>query len=299
MVFNATVTNRYAYITTPQDIARVIVLDVCQKPVRIRNGFYEFLQFGTGLQPKSSSCLSGSSVQSCNCNSPTQAYERDTVVTLTEQTVSPATIRFYPSDASDLGRRILVQGTDQNGEKILSVDPETQAAILGEYITLTLPFVDTVNQFSTITGILKAQTIGAVQIFQVDPDTGTQTELSSMEPREITAAYRRYLLNGLPTKCCNTTCGTVQVDTQVKFDFMPVQADPDYLLIQSLPALVEEAQAIRYSRLDSPNAAQFEQKHHARALQLLFGQLDHYLGKTQTAVNVPIFGSQRMKLQPR
>lgn len=299
MTFNATVTNRYAYIVTPQDVARVIVMGICQSPMRIRNGFYEFLQFGAGLQPRPSSCVSSVGGQSCNCNTTMQAYERDNVVTLTDQTVSPATIRFYPADASDLGKRILVQGNDQNGQPILSTDPETQAAILGEYVALTLPFVDTVNQFTKITGILKAQTSGQVQIFQVDPDTGAQTEISSMEPREITASYRRYLLNGLPTKCCNTTCGTTQVDTQVKFDFMPVQADPDFLLIQSLPALIEEAQAIRYSRLDSPNATQFEQKHHARALQLLFGQLDNYLGRTQTAIGVPIFGSQKLRLSPR
>lgn len=299
MVFNVSVGgDRYAYIVTPADIARVIVMDVCDKPVQIRNGFYEFLQFGIGLQPKPTACVIGSNSQSCNLHSTMQAYERDNTVTLTDQTVSPATIRIYPTNSADLGRRILVQGTDQNGQVIYGVDTVTKAAILGEYVTITLPYADTVNQFTKLTGLLKDQTVGDIQIFQVDPTTGTQTEISSMSPNEITAQYRKYLLNGLPTRCCTTGCGTVQITAQVKFDFVPVQSASDYLLIQNLPALIEEGQSIRYSRMDSPKAAELEMKHHARALALMNGQLDHYFGKTQTAINVPIFGSNRLRAQP-
>jgi hypothetical protein len=299
MVFNVTVgPGRYAYITTPNDIARVIVLDVCQTPIRLRNGFYEFLEFGTGLQPRPTSCLSGAQGQACNNGSTTQAYERDVVPTLTDQTISPATIRIYPSDAGDVGRRILVQGADQNGNTILSVDTTTQQAILGEYVTLKLPFVDTLNQFSKVTGFLKALTVGQVQIFEVDPVTAAQSQISAMEPHEVTAAYRRYLINGLPLQCCNGTSGIVQVTAQVKMDYVPVMSDSDYLIIQSLPALIEECQSIRYSRMDAPKSIDFEAKHHAKALSLLFGQLDHYLGKTNTAIRVPIFGSNKPRLQP-
>ncbi len=295
MRFNVSVSNRHAYITTPNNIARVIVTDVCNKPVKMRNGFYEFLQYGSGLQPKPSSC---SSVQSCACHIDTAVYDRDNVVTLTDQTVSPAKIRFYPTDTSDLGNRILVQGTDQNGQTVTSLDPVTQSTILGEYVSLAFPFVDTVNSFTTLTGFLKDKTIGMAQVFQVD-SSGNEFALSSMEPRETTPYYRRYLLNGLPIHCCDTSCGNVNVTTQVKFDFVPVLSDSDYTIIQSLPALIEEVQSIRFSRLDSANAVKFEEKHHARALQLLFGQLTHYLGTTTTAISIPIAGSDKFRLQPR
>lgn len=299
MVFNVTVSNRNGYIITPTDIARIIVMDVCQKPVRIRNGFYEFLEFSPGLRPRPTTCLTGATGQACSCSSPMQAYERDTVVTLSNLNVSPSIIRFYPTNSGDLGKRILVQGTDQNGQIVYGVDPVTQSAILGEYVTLTLPYVDTINSFNTLTGFVKDQTIGPIQVFQVD-SSGNQTALSSMEPNEVTPLYRRYLLDGLPLNCCNNaTSGTVQVTAQVKYDYVPVQSDSDCTLIQSLPALIEECQSIRYSRMDSKNAPQLEAKHHAKALQLLFGQIDHYLGKTNTAINVPIFGSNKMRLQPQ
>lgn len=289
MVFNASVTDQVAYVTTPRDVARLIVTDVCKIPVRIRNGFYEYLQFGAGLKP-----------DTCNsyCNRVKQAYERDNVVTLSSLLSTPQLIRFYITDSVDVGKRVLVQGEDQNSQDVISTDPNTQQAIQGEYVVMDQPFSTTINQFSTITAILKDVFLGKVQIFQVNPDTDAENVLSSMEPQETSASYRRYVFDGLPSNCCNTGSGIVQISAQVKLDFIPVVSDPDFLLIQSIPALIEEAQAIKYSRMDSRNAAQLEIKHHARAIQLLNGQLDHYFGKTQTAIGVSLFGSDKLKTQP-
>lgn len=294
MRFNVQVTNRYAYVITPHDIARLIVLDVCQTPVRIQNGFYEFLEFGIGLQPKAS-CTSS---QQCACSVQAQAYERANVVTLYDQTINPAIIRLYPGDPSDYGRRVLLQGKDQNGKPVLGVDPSTRQSILGEFINLELPFSDSLNSYSQITGIQKGAMLGQLTINQVDPVTYYESNLSVMEPNEYTASYRKYLINGLPVNCCNTSSGIVQITAQAKLDFVPVLSDSDYLLIQNIPALIEEAQSIKYSSMDSSNAPNLEAKHHAKALQLLFGQIDHYMGKTNTAIRVPIFGSDRPKLQP-
>lgn len=290
MRFNVTVTQSYAYIVTPYDIARVILMDVCQKPVFIRNGFYEYLQFGVGLQPK------GCTTQVCSPNT-MQAFERDTVFTLNDFASTPMLLRVYPTDSADVGRRIVLQGPDQNGVPVTAVDTNTQASILGETVYLTLPFSTSVNQFSGITGILKDETVGRVQVFMIDPTTGNSSLLTQMEPHETTAQYRRYLINGLPCGCCSPTPGPVQVSAQCKLDFVPVVSPSDYLTIPNIPALMEEVQAIRYSRMDSPDAARNEAKHHAKAIQLLNGQLDHFLGKTRTAINVPLFGSDRLMPQ--
>jgi len=287
MGFTVQPSHRNAYITTPRDIARLTDIDVCNHPIHIRNGFYEFLEFGAGLKPN---CCKGS------CQQGTQAFERDSVVTLTDLiTTAPQTIRLYPTDPADTGKRFLIQGKDQNGMPVTSVDNITKQTISGENVYLTFPFVDTVNEFTVITGISKEQTIGQVQIFQVDDETGAENPLSNMDPGETTASYRRYFLNGLPCRCCNSPTGQVQVTAQAKLDFVPVQSDADYLIIQSIPAVIEEVQARRYSRMDSKLAASQEQKHHAKALSILFGQLDHYLGKTNTAISVPLFGSQRVR----
>lgn len=306
MVFNVATPvtcGRFGYITTPHDISRIILLDVCQQPTRIRNGFYEFLEFGIGLQPRQTgACCSnlpaGSTIGLFSCGQISEAYERDSVATLLDLNSSAQTIRVYPQNTLDVGRRIVIQGADQNGKEVLGVDQNTQKAILGETIFLQFPFVDSVNQFTTITGILKDQTVEPVQILQVNPSTGVESDLSSMEPQETTAQYRKYLINGLPSQCCNQPFGQVQVTAQCKLDFVPVQSDSDYLIIPNIPAIIEEVQSKRYSAQDSPAAAQLEEKHHRKALAYLFGQLDAIYGKVNTAITVPIFGSDRLRRQP-
>jgi hypothetical protein len=290
MLFNVPVSNFTGYITAPREIARIEVLDICNRPRRIRNGFYEYLQFGTGKQPRP-----------CNqvCRGITQAFERDNVPTLIDFPASgPQTIRIYPSNNADLGKLVQVQGADQNGQTVLGVDPITGAAIIGEQVPLVIPFATAAFKYQTITGLMKDPTLGPVTIFTVDPATGQQTLLSSMEPDETTAAYRRYLLNNIPPHCCNQPTGLVQVDAQCKLDFIPVLNDTDYLIIQNIPALIEQCASIRWSKMDSAQALAKEASTHKKALQLLCGQLDHFYGKTNTAIGMQIFGSDRLRPQP-
>lgn len=287
------VNNAYAYVTTPREIARLIVMSVCQTPIHIRNGFYEYLQYGPGLKPKA--CTGG-----YTCGDPMEAIERDSVVTLASLLSTAQTIRIYTTDTRDLGRRVLVQGKDQNSQVVMTTDPGTGKSAPGEYMVITSPFTDSVNTFSTISGIQKDETWGTIQFFQVDPTTGTEVALSSMEPSEGQALYRRYLVNGIPNTslCCTTNAGTVQLTAQGRLDFIPVQNETDYLTIPNVPALIEESMSIRFGRMDSPAAAQQSGLHHQKALALLNGQLDKYSGKTNTAISVPIFGSNKLRRQP-
>ena len=284
----ASVNCQAAYVTTPREIARLIVMDICNHPVRIRNGFYEYLQFGRGLRPKT--CRTG-------CGDTFQAYERDNVVTLAPLLSTPQTIRIYPTDARDSGLRVLLQGLDANSQVILTTDPATGLSAPGEYVVLKFPFVDSVNLYSTINGLQKDQTYGPLQFFQVDPTTAAEAALSAMEPMEAAANYRRYLIAGIPNVnlCCTSPTNPLQITAQGRIDFIPVVNETDYLTLPCVPALIEEAQSIRYSKMDG--GAQQSAIHHARAIALLNGQLDLYEGKTSTAVAMPLFGSNRMRRQ--
>jgi len=292
--------NGFSYVTTPRNVARLIGIDICSIPIKLRNGFFEFLEFGIGLQPRASACGNGLfSGQNCACRTAGDSFDRDNVPTLADLAGTPQFVRIFPSNSGDVAKRVLVQGKDQNGQVVYGVDPLTGAAVEGEFVNMTQPFISTMNQFSTITGLSKEATLGPVVFQQVDAVTGAALPLSTMEPSETTGSYRRYLLTGLPRNCCNTPSGTVTVTAQAKLDFLPVITDADYLTIPNIPALVEEGYAMRYSRIDSQVAAGLEQKHHAKAISLLNGQLDHVEGKINVAITVPIFGSDRARLNPR
>ncbi len=286
MNFNVGVTNGSAYVVTPREVARLIVMTVCKHPIRIRNGYFEFLQFGIGLQPKN--CTGQA------CGGTFEAYERDSVVTMRDFLTTPQTIRIYPSDSRDLNLQVLLQGKDANGQVILTTDPNTGTSAPGEYVRLAFPFVDSVYQYSVLNGLQKDQTYGPLQFFMVDPSTGVENQLSSMEPNEGTAQYRRYLINGIPNVnlCCPSPPNPVQITAQARLDFTPVENETDYLTIPNVPALIEEAISLRYNFMEQGQA--LSTQHHTKALALLVGQLDLYEGKVSTAIGLPLFGSQKL-----
>lgn len=290
MVFNVSVENGQGYIVCPRDVARLAAIAVCNRPVPLRNGFYEYLDFGAGIRSNQDCC-------SAKCNI-IEAFDRDCVSTMSTLN-GTRRIDVYMTDVADAGRKVVIQGIDGNGNQVTDMDLSTVRAISGETVYLTDPLVSTTNTFSLITGILKPSTIGKVRFEQVDPDTGTSEYLTSMDPGETTAYYRRLMLSGLPAGCYGSSSGLVQVSAQVKLDLVPAMSLSDYLLISSLPALIEEMQAIRYGSMESDDASAKEVKHHTKALRLLFGQLDHFMGKTRPAIEVPIFGSARLQRQPR
>lgn len=287
-VFNVSVAN--PYIVAPRGVARIIVMDVNTCPVKIQNGFYEFLDYGEGLQPKP--CKQNV------CNSFTQTYDRESTPILGTLNPTPQIIRVFPTDPRDVSKTVIVQGTDQNGQTVTSTDPTTNQTILGEILTLDLPFVDTVNNFATITGIQKDSTFGPVTIFQVDPTTGDSNALSAMEPSETAGAYRKYFVGNLP---CRPQCtvGPHQVTAMCKLEYVPIQSDPDWLGIPCVPALIAECEALRYESMDNVSAQKMAVNKHAKALQLLFGQLQHYLGNERPAISVSLFGERRaLRPQP-
>lgn len=290
-VFNVSRTG--PFITLPREIARFIAMDVCNRPVSIENEFYEFLEFGNGLQPGRNCCTS---LNGNNCQQ-LKTYDRGTVPTFVDLTPPGKTVQVVMTNAADAGQRVLIQGQDKNGDTIITEDGINQ--VQGIYVVLAFPFVQAPLEISKITGIQKDVTIGPVKIYEVDLATAATTLLLTMEPSEKVASYRRYFVNGLPLNCCNTfpLPTTVQITGMAKLELVPVKVDTDYLLIQSIQALAEECQSIRFSKMDSLTGAQQAKLHHQDAIGLLNGQLTHYLGVSRPAVQEHPFGSARLRRQ--
>jgi hypothetical protein len=288
MAFNLTQDD--PYITAPREVARLINMDVCHTPIRIQNEFYEFLEAGIGLQPISSSCQG----QRCAVN---EAYERGTVISQGTFTAGRK-LRIRAIDPADVGRSVIVQGKDNNGAILYGQNGTDQ--ILGIVLDLTTPFVDTPTTLTEWTGFQKDQTVGPVTVYELDPSTGTERLIATYAPNELVPQYRRYLVNGLPEFCCAPVDGaepTVQVTAMAKMEFFPVQVPEDYLLIQNIPALIEEVQSIRYDGVDTDAAKKRAEYHHAMAIKFLNGQLEHYYGKLRPAINFAPFGDARLRRQ--
>jgi|SRR5262245_8235504 len=279
------------YITLPREIARLEALNACDRPVLIRNQFYEYLNFGNGRMPKLA--------RRCSQINTLQSYTRNNAVTFTDLYNAPQYINVVITDDRDIGKKTLIGGLNSAGNIVTSTNAQTQ--VQGEFVVMNSPFVRTVTLWNSITAIQKDTTYGIVHYYQFDPDTGDEVLLLSMEPTEQTASYRRYYFHNLPRGCCPTP-GTsdnvlVQVTAIAKLDLIPVVVDTDYCLIQSKEAIIEECQSIRYAGMDSPQAKQLAVEAHVRAVEYLNGELNHFIGKNQVAVGVKPFGSAKLNRQ--
>jgi hypothetical protein len=281
MVFNASRAN--PYVTTPSNVARLSEIAICRQPMRIQNEFYEFLEFGRGLQRPDPSC------GTCSCNGP-QAYDRGFFPTLVDL-VPGNKIRLYFTDAADAGKRLFFNAVDSNGLQIYTLDNGVQ--MNGFFLTMGTPFVDSLMALNSIAGIQKDTTLGPVSIYQVDATTGAQTLLTTLSPTDSSPSYRRYFLGGLPQNCpdCDSVPGVIQVTAMAKLDFVPVVGDTDYLIIQNIPALKKECQAIRLEEIDGGSQKQEAMFYHKLAIQLLNQEIDHFEGKSNPAIRFSPFGN--------
>lgn len=287
MVFTADQTA--PFVTVPRGVARIINMDLCREPVAIQNEFFEFLEFGNGLMPRQL-------CQGCSPDRFKQVYSRGEVPTFRD--IDPGQyVRVIPTDPTDIGQRVLLQGLDTNNRTIISEDVLNQ--VNGIYIVLTFPFIQTPMAFNKITGIQKDYTSGPVQFQQADPVTAATVPLLEMQPGELVSGYQRYFVNGMPANCCTGSGlpSPVQMTCMAKLDHIDVAVDQDYYVLHNLEALIAECQSIRYSEMDSQAASVKEAQKHKEAISLLNGELVHYLGTDVPAVEFSPWGSADLRKQ--
>ena len=294
------------YITLDPSVARLEMIDVCGDPVQLNNPFAEYMQFGAGRsrnrwQNNGSLCgFWGNQIQ---------AYTMNNVITYQDMSPGPKKIRIYATDAADEDgqHRVLIQGIDSStNSPVYSQDGLNQ--VEGTFLTLASPFVDSPNTCARLTGIQKDVTANQVQIFEVDPVTGVETQIHFMGPYEKTASYRRYYLSGLPMNCCTNgapsnpcvppppgMANVVQVTAMAKLELIPVRGDTDYCLLQNEEAIISECEAMRYEKMDNTSAASMADRKHKLAIRLLNGEMTHYYGQNDPAVVFAPFGSARLE----
>jgi hypothetical protein len=224
-------------------------------------------------------------------------YARNNVVTFVDMPQQGMYLRAYTTNNADIeaGRRIFFQGIDSNNNVVYSQEGLQQ--VKGVFVTFSSPFAQTTTQFNIIGGIQKDITAGDIQIMAVDPDSGDETLLLTMEPSEQVAGYRRYYFNNLPRSCCSysSTAENVRITAIVKLELVPVTYDTDYLLLQNLEAIIEEAQSVRLSEVDRESAKKESLLHHQLAVRMLNSELVHYYGKTSPSVVFAPFGTARLE----
>lgn len=259
------------YITLPRELARIINMALCERPLYIHNEFYELLPGGPGPMPDTECCTDW-------CGS-VAGYERGVWPTKVDLTSTNQRLRLYITDSRDAGAKILLNALDQNGNQIY--DMNGLSTVQGFYLALLSPFIDSGFDVSKINSVAKPITFGDILLYQVDQTTGEEVLLSRYLASETRPAYRRYYISPLCTSCDSFT-----VTALGKLEFIPAIRDSDPLVIANIPALTEMCQALRGYSQEVVAAHSIAERHEARAIRLLKQEMDHYLGKENPAVAV-------------
>lgn len=228
-------------LTWPREVAAIERVAVCRNPIQINSLWYEFTQNLAHID-RCASCNNCGGI-GLGCGH-LRMDGRGTAATFRDWSGGKI-IRIYPTHSSDVGKRILLQGYDQN--KIWIRTQSSGQWIDGEYVTLALPFVDSVSQFHTrIESVQKDQTNQRVLLFAHDSTANTDIAIAIYQPSEFNPQYQRSYIPGLGGGCEDADGNCVKtVEAVVKLEYVPAQIDTDWLVIGNLNALKHWCQSIK------------------------------------------------------
>lgn len=275
-------------LVLPRQIASVDSIAVCNRPITVRNRWFEYLETGLGLRSDSSH-HEGPNWDCGSCGGP-ELLDPATITCCFADIIGVnKKIKVYADIAESSTAQILLLGYDENAQWIRTeTAPGSGVWQDGEYVSISTTPVTSTKFFSSLTGAQKPVTNGNVRLYEYDTDLATQRAIAIYEPDETNPAYRKMLLSGIgPGHCSDDDDDTTQVTVMAKLEFIPVSKDTDWLLIGNFNALECEVQAIMKRR---NNLAEEALTWHAMAIQTLRNELRHYVGRG--VVNP-------MRMQPR
>lgn len=173
-------------IVWPREVMTVEGINVCNFSIPLRNGFYEFQE---NVRAPSSR----------DCNAQRILIDRG-VTPLFRNILVASNIRLYPTDTSDEGKSIILQGFDSNGIPIRTNRGTVEAPdwIDGEEVVLTSPFAVSSNQFMPggLRAVQKEATNNRVLVFGWDGTT--ESPLATWQPSETAPSYRLTYMTRFP-----------------------------------------------------------------------------------------------------
>ncbi len=225
-------------LTLPRQIANVESVAVCDRPITIRNQFFEWLETGVGLR---SDCNSsdGNCRNACGDGS---LLDRGNTATFADIIPDAKKIKVYADISEAADAKILLQGLDDNGQWIITeTSPGSGVWQDGEKVSISTTPTTSTKFFSSLVSVQKPVTNGNVRLYEYDTELTTQRALAIYEPDETNPTYRKMFVSALEgTRCCGCTSddpNAIQVTVMAKLEFIPARRDEDWLLIGNLGAL--------------------------------------------------------------
>lgn len=169
-------------------------------------------------------------------------------------------VRYVVTKRPDLGKTCKIYGIDANGQPLQERDDATGTWTDGVTIVAANPFGTTSVYVRHITSVVREATQGPAWLYEYDPVADKQRQLANFDPNETNPRRRRSTITnwnswwGLAGNAggCNDDAGNriVPVDALIKLEFVPVQTDGDFLMVDDFDALALAIRAIRRGEAD-------------------------------------------------
>lgn len=209
-------TDTEGHITTPYFMDSIMAVTLNGWPVPVYSEWHRYVEVGPGLvQPDTQSGWPFYDLGDKFC----------TVQDIPNG--SSGVLRTTITSVSDVGKVNRYFGYDADGNDI--VDSEGN---LGEAVVLANPTVNTVNTFSRVTGVIKAESVGRQTLAWIDG--ATATTLSIYQPCETIPLYHRYQIGSVEENAVLTN-RTIAVKGRRRY--IPMVSENDRVYPPSLGAL--------------------------------------------------------------
>lgn len=215
-------------VAWPRNVAAVEQITICGHTIIGHNQWYKFMSPVSQPEPCGTCGCRGTERGCGECGA--LVWTDEGVQPVYRQLTVPRFIKLYPRSATDVGKRVLIQGDDVNHEWVRKF--YGGVPVDGEYVTLANPFSISTVQYSAITGIQKDATDLNVLAYSYDPVTGHELAIADWGPDEVTPSYRMSAIPCLRNQH-HHHCGPSSVNAMVKLEHIPVSVDTDWLLIQN------------------------------------------------------------------
>jgi len=261
-------------ITWPSQVKNIEAVLSCGTELRMVSPWFEFRD---NVIAPSDSC------------GPELLLDRGTVVQFRDLQ-APSKIRLYVTETSDIGKRVLLQGYDENGMPIRT--PLTGGAYVdGEYVTLASPYAESQKTFG-LPGVVKVQkpvTNGSITVTVAD-----ENALAIWQHFETMPDYRRQYYNAAPFGCENCEddegdgcspakeCDGLVLDAVVRVEWHPVRQDEDWLIISNQNAILEAMRSLQH---EERNNYRLAEESWQRALRILRNEQAAYSPPEHVTVN--------------
>lgn len=155
-------------------------------------------------------------------------------------------IRYYTVKNSDVGKTITLFGTQYGAQPL----QEQVSGIWQNGVTLTAaaPYAQSSMLVTRIDAITRQATDGMAYLYEYDPAANTLRDLAWFEPNETNPRIRRSRILNRPSwgpnPDANGICWTT-VEALIKLEFIPVQNERDFLMIDNVDALIYMVTALK------------------------------------------------------